>query len=49
LPITRLAAARGLERLPVSDACELSRLRERERDPLVSEVLSRLSAGASPG
>ena len=45
LPITRLAAARGLERLPTSAPGELGRLRSRERDPLVGEVLERLALG----
>jgi HEAT repeat protein len=44
LPITRLAAARGLERLPASAPSELGSLRSRERDPLVGEVLQRLGA-----
>jgi HEAT repeat protein len=43
LPITRLAAARGLERSPALDAREISRLRSRETDPLVCEVLERLN------
>jgi hypothetical protein len=46
LPITRLAAARGLERLPAFAPNELGPLRSRERDPLVGEVLQRLSVGA---
>jgi hypothetical protein len=44
LPITRLAAARGLERLPVHLSGDLSRIRSFESDPLVSEVLDRLLA-----
>lgn len=47
LPITRLAAARGLERLPACNTSEIARLHEREGDPLVREVLQRLSGGAS--
>jgi HEAT repeat protein len=46
LPITRLAAARGLERLPGFAPGELGLLRSRESDPLVGEVLERLGASA---
>ncbi|MET0341977.1 MAG: HEAT repeat domain-containing protein [Polyangiales bacterium] len=42
LPITRLAAARALERLPPSAPAELEALRAREPDVLVGEALTRL-------
>ncbi len=42
LPVTRLAAARGLERLTPIEPTLLERLREREVDALVIEVLERL-------
>jgi hypothetical protein len=49
LPITRLAAARGLERLPLSGITDLERVRAWEGDPLVAEVLDRLLARARSG
>jgi HEAT repeat protein len=42
LPITRLAAARALERLPVVDGARLERLAAHESDPSVAAVLARL-------
>jgi HEAT repeat protein len=42
LPITRLAAARGLERLPPYGTGELERVRAWESDPIVREILERL-------
>ena len=42
LPITRLAAARGLERLPQCQLADLERVRAWEPDPAVGEVLERL-------
>lgn len=49
LPITRLAAARGLERLPLAGLAELERVRAWEGDSLVAEVLDRLLARARSG
>lgn len=49
LPITRLAAARGLERLPLSDVSDLERVRSWEADTTVSEVLDRLLMRARNG
>ncbi len=46
LPVTRLAAARGLERLPPMACAEVERLRAREIDRPVIEVLDRLLARA---
>lgn len=42
LPITRLAAARGLERLPPYGTSDLERVRSWESDPAVGDVLDRL-------
>lgn len=42
LPITRLAAARGLERLPAYGSADLERVRGWESDPAVADVLQRL-------
>ena len=42
LPISRLAAARALERLPPCAASELESLRAREPDALVGEALARV-------
>lgn len=48
LPITRLAAARGLERLPGScSASELDGVLARENDPLTRTALERLRAQAA--
>lgn len=49
LPITRLAAARGLERLPLCAVEDLERVRGREMDPAVLEVLERLLGRARTG
>jgi hypothetical protein len=49
LPITRLAAARGLERLPLSGITDLERVRTWEGDPLVAEALDRLLTRARSG
>jgi HEAT repeat protein len=46
LPITRLAAARGLERLPPHGTSELERVRAWEGDPTVREILERLISRA---
>jgi hypothetical protein len=46
LPITRLAAARGLERLPLPSVVDLERIRTWEGDPSVAEVLERLLSRA---
>jgi hypothetical protein len=46
LPITRLAAARGMERLPPYGSHELVRVRAAESDPAVREILDRLIARA---
>jgi HEAT repeat protein len=46
LPITRLAAARGLERLPPYGSQELERVRAWEGDPAIREVLERLISRA---
>jgi HEAT repeat protein len=46
LPITRLAAARGLERLPPLGSAELERVRSWEGDAMVREVLERLISRA---
>jgi len=46
LPISRLAAARALERLPPCATGELEALRSREPDVLVGEALTRLIDGA---
>ena len=45
-PITRLAAARGLERLPPVSSGEFERVRAKEVDAMVREVLDRLIARA---
>jgi hypothetical protein len=44
LPITRLAAARGLERLSWLPASGVERVSEAEGDPQLREILTRLSA-----
>jgi HEAT repeat protein len=49
LPITRVAAARSLERLPPLGTGELERLRAREADPLVGELLERQLGRARGG
>lgn len=49
LPITRVAAARSLERLPPLGTGELERLRAREADPLVGELLERQLGRARSG
>jgi len=49
LPITRVAAARGLERLPALATVELERLLAAERDPQVRAVLERLPALSAAG
>jgi HEAT repeat protein len=49
LPITRVAAARSLERLPPLATGELERLRAREADPLVGELLERQLGRARGG
>jgi HEAT repeat protein len=49
LPITRLAAARGLERLPLSPVADLERVRAWEADASVIEVLERLLERARAG
>lgn len=43
LPITRLAAARGLERLSWLPASDIERLSQAEGDPQLREILTRLS------
>jgi HEAT repeat protein len=49
LPITRVAAARSLDRLPPLGTGELERLRAREADPLVGELLERQLGRARGG
>ncbi|MDB4975571.1 MAG: hypothetical protein JWN48_3912 [Myxococcaceae bacterium] len=49
LPITRLAAARGLERLPLCAVADLERVRAWEPDGSVIEVLERLLEKARTG
>ncbi|MDB4986161.1 MAG: hypothetical protein JWN04_1339, partial [Myxococcaceae bacterium] len=49
LPITRLAAARGLERLPLCAVSDLERVRAWEPDSSVNEVLDRLLDRARTG
>jgi len=49
LPITRLAAARGLERLPLSEIVDLERVLAREQDPAIREVLINLLDRARTG